>query len=76
MGLPTSEQMSTLARIWHVRVYSGKSAMGMLTLEKLLPYRKQSEVDELIANFGFFLGTVQSQQISCRLQVKNCAGLG
>ena len=31
MGLPTSEQMPTSARIWHFRVYSGKSAKLMPT---------------------------------------------
>ena len=28
------------------------------------------EVDEPVANFGFFLGTVQSWKIDCRLQFK------
>ena len=49
---------------------------GNADFRKRPPYENQSKVDEPVADFGFFLGTVQSQQISCRLQVKNCAGLG
>ena len=31
MGLPTSEQMPTSTRIWHFKVYSGKSVKPMST---------------------------------------------